>query len=140
MTLEGWVFPTVVPSNWRAVVGKDVDRYYLMAGSSGNAPAVGGTFSPGGNTNLFASGALPVNSWTHLAATFDGATLRLYVNGVQVASQARTGTLTTSNAVLTIGHNIFGERFIGRIDEVRIYNRALTAAEIQTDMVTPIQQ
>lgn len=140
MTLEAWVFPTVAPSNWRAVVGKDVDRYYLMASSNGNVPAVGGTFSVGGNTNLYSAGALPVDTWTHLAATFDGATLRLYVNGVLAASQTQTGVVTTSNAILTIGHNVYGERFIGRIDEVRIYNRALTVGEIQTDMVTAVQQ
>ena len=49
-----------------------------------------------------------------------------------------TGALTTSNAVLTIGHNSYGERFTGLIDEVRVYNRALTAGEIQTDMSTPV--
>ena len=48
------------------------------------------------------------------------------------------GAVSTSNAVLTIGANFYGEHFAGLIDEVRIYNRALTAGEIQTDMSTPI--
>ena len=82
---------------------------------------------------------LPLNAWSHLAATYDGATLRLFVNGAQVGSRAVTGALLTSTGALRIGGNsIWGEFFQGRIDEVRIYNRALTAAEIQADMSRPI--
>src|SRR5439155_1644055 len=72
-------------------------------------------------------------------ATFDGATMRLYVNGVQVASQAQTAPLAITTGTLQIGADSYaGENFAGRIDEVRIYNRALTAAEIQTDMNTAV--
>ena len=70
---------------------------------------------------------MPLNVWSHLAATYDGATLRLFVNGAQAASQAFTGSIATSTGVLRIGGNgVWGEYFQGRIDEVRIYNRALT--------------
>ncbi len=80
-----------------------------------------------------------MNTWTHLAATYDGATLRLFVNGVQVASVARSGAIATSADPLQIGGDpIYGQYFAGRIDEVRVYNTALTAAQIQTDMNTPI--
>ena len=76
-----------------------------------------------------------MNTWTHLAATYDGTTVRLYVNGAQVASRAVTGNLISSTGALRIGGNtIWGEYFSGLIDEVRIYNRALTPAEIVTDM------
>ena len=75
--------------------------------------------------------ALPLNTWSHLAATYDGATLRIYVNAVQVASQAVTGSIVTSSNPLNVGGNsVWGEYFAGLIDEVRIYGRALTAAEI----------
>jgi hypothetical protein len=85
--------------------------------------------------------AVPQNTWTHLAATHDGATLRLYVNGVQAASQAVTGTIRTSSGALSIGGNaVWGEYFRGRLDEVRVYNRALSAAEVQTDMNTPVRR
>src|SRR5204863_4678437 len=50
-----------------------------------------------------------------------------------------SGSITTSNGQLSIGgNNIWGEYFAGLIDEVRVYNRALTAAEIQTDMTTAL--
>jgi Concanavalin A-like lectin/glucanases superfamily len=79
--------------------------------------------------------ALPLNAWTHLAATFDGATLTLYVNGTQAASLAAGGNIATSAGALRIGgNNIWPEWFSGQIDEVRIYNRALSPAEIQSDM------
>ena len=82
---------------------------------------------------------LPLNAWTHLAATYDGTTLRLYVNGVQVGSRAVSGALLTSTGALRIGGNsIWGEFFQGRIDEVRVHNRALDATEIQTIMNLPL--
>jgi hypothetical protein len=50
-----------------------------------------------------------------------------------------TGAITTSTGVLRIGGNsVWGEYFKGLIDEVRMYNRALSAAEVQTDMNRPI--
>src|SRR3989441_20994 len=139
MTLEAWVSPTVTPSGWRAVIDKNLDRYYLTASSDqGNRPVIGGTWAAG-NQNTVGGSVLAVNTWTHLAATFDGATVRLYVNGAQVASQAQTTPLTTSTETLQIGGDAYtGENFAGLIDEVRIYNRALSAAEIQADMTTPV--
>jgi hypothetical protein len=80
-----------------------------------------------------------VNVWSHLAVTYDGATLRLYVNGTQVATRAQTGAITSSTNPLRIGGNaVWGEYFNGVIDEVRVYNRALSAAEITTDRDTPV--
>jgi hypothetical protein len=80
-----------------------------------------------------------LNTWTHLTATYDASTLRLFVNGVQVGSQTTTGALLTSTGALRIGGNsIWGEHFAGLIDEVRIYNRALSQAEIQADMNAPV--
>ena len=61
------------------------------------------------------------------------------MNGISVATQAATGTIQTTTTPLRIGGNVpYGEYFQGRIDDVRVYNRALTAAEIQTDMATPV--
>jgi Concanavalin A-like lectin/glucanases superfamily len=83
--------------------------------------------------------AVPVGSWTHLAVTHDGTTLRLFVNGAQVASRSAPGAVLTSSGALRIGGNtVWREWFAGRIDEVRIYNRALSAAELQADMTAPI--
>jgi chitodextrinase len=135
MTLEAWVFPTTAPTGWRSIVDKNVDGFYLMASTDhGNVPGAGGTWT-NGNKNVFGTAVLPVNTWTHLATTFDGTAVRLFVNGVQVASLAQTVPLATTTATLQIGADAYtGENFAGLVDEVRVYNRALSAAEIQTDM------
>ena len=138
MTLEAWVNPSSVNSTWRDVLYKGNDNYYLEGTSSNNVPAVGGTFG-GANANVFGTATLVANTWTHLAATYDGATLRLYVNGTQVSSTARTGNLATSTNPLQIGgDSLYGQNFSGMIDEVRIYNVALTQSQIQSDMNTPV--
>ncbi|MEN6301175.1 MAG: LamG-like jellyroll fold domain-containing protein, partial [Armatimonadia bacterium] len=139
MTLEAWVKPSSVSNSWRDVLYKGNDNYYLMATSnSGRAPAAGATIaSVTGET--FGTAALAKSQWAHLAATYDGTALRLFVNGVQVASQPRSGSMATSNQPLQIGgDSIFGQFFAGTIDEVRVYNIALTQAQIQADMNAPV--
>jgi len=112
--------------------------YALYAWSSTNQP-VGEVLTPA-DFDTRGPTALPLNTWTHLATTYDGSALRLYVNGALVSSIAASGNIVTSNMPLRIGGNaIWGdEYFKGRIDEVRLYNRALSQAEIQTDMSTPV--
>jgi hypothetical protein len=78
-------------------------------------------------------------AWAHLAATYDGSTLRLYVNGTQVGTDIVTGTMAPSTGPLRIGGNsLWDEWFAGLIDNVRIYNRTLSPTEIATDMKTPV--
>jgi hypothetical protein len=137
MTLEAWVYPAANDSTWRDVIYKGDDNYYLE-GTSNNSgrPGAGGTFLA---TPIYGTAALPLNTWSHIALTYDKANLRLYVNGTQVASAAATANIATSANPLQIGgDNIYGQFFNGRIDEVRVYSRALSASEIQTDMNAPV--
>ena len=117
------------------MIYKGDDNYYLEADSTSAKPATrGASASP-----LFGPGKLTTNTWTHLAATYDGATVRLYVNGAQVSSRAQTGQIAISTNPLQIGgDSIYGQYFPGNIDEVRVYNRALSTAEIQHDMDSPV--
>ncbi|MFI5316441.1 MAG: LamG domain-containing protein, partial [Myxococcota bacterium] len=138
MTLEAWVYPTQPPSDWRDIIYKALDLYYLEGASpqNGGAPGTGGTFTSG---QLFAASALPQNTWSHLAATYDGTTLRLYLNGTQIGTKAQTGPIHTSTAPLTIGGDgAYSQFWGGKIDEVRVYNRALSASEIVSDRDTPV--
>ena len=101
-------------------------------------PATGVTVN-GSVPNAFGPSALPVGAWSHLAMTYDGAPVRLFVNGVQVASLPLTGSIAPSGSPLWIGGNSpYGEYFNGRIDEVRVYRAALSQAEIQADMAAPL--
>jgi PKD repeat protein len=140
MTIEAWVYPTVAPTGWRTIVVKEQSGgvvYYLHASSASNQPATGVFI--GAEQRLQGGSRLAANTWTHLAATYDGTRQRLYINGIEVANRPQTGQIQTSNSPLHIGGNsVWGEYFQGRIDEVRIYNRALSAVEIQADMNTPV--
>ena len=142
MTAEAWVNPTALGNAWRTVLLKEQTGnlvYDLYANGSGGTKVPSTEVYVGGAKIVSAAASLATGTWTHLAATFDGSTLRLYVNGTQVSQLAVSGSIATSNGALRIGGNsIWGEYFSGLIDEVRIYNRALTAGEIGQDMVTPI--
>jgi hypothetical protein len=136
MTLEAWVNPTSL-SGWRTALLKEAGgglSYALYANDNTPNPAV--TIQTGGtDRSAVGTSPLPLNTWTHLASTYDGAQLRLYVNGVQVGSRAQTGSILVSTGPLRVGGNaVWREFFSGLIDEVRVYNRALSPGEIQADM------
>jgi hypothetical protein len=140
MTLSAWVRPATT-SGWRTVILKERPgglAYGLY--TSGDVPRPQGWFTIGGGDQaVIGPTAIPVNTWHHLALTYNGAVIRLYLDGVEVIDQPQTGAVATSNNPLKIGGNaVWGEWFSGLIDEVRIYNRALTAADIQADMATPV--
>jgi Concanavalin A-like lectin/glucanases superfamily/Domain of unknown function (DUF1929)/Bacterial Ig domain/IPT/TIG domain/Kelch motif len=140
MTLEAWVNPAALGTIWRTTIMKEQSGglvYSLYANTDTSRPS--GHVFVGSEQDTRGTTALALNSWTHLAVTYDGATLRLYINGTEVSSKPLSGSIHTSTGVLRIGGNsIWGEYFSGLIDEIRIYNRALTTAEIQNDMNAPI--
>jgi hypothetical protein len=140
MTLEAWVRPTATGTAWRTVLFKEQAGgmvYSLYANQQTNRPV--GQVNIGGEQNAVGTAAVPLNAWTHLAVTYDGAALRLYVNGTLVTTTATSGAIPTSTGALRIGGNtIWPEWYAGLLDDVRVYNRALTAAQIQADMATPV--
>ena len=92
-----------------------------------------------GLSNYLDSGHTPIaGQWQYLAATFDGSTARFYIDGVQVASRSVTSSVGSSNnwRIGAYG-SVAGGFFDGLIDNVRIYNRALSDTEVQTDMSLP---
>lgn len=139
MTLEAWVNPSAV-SNWRTVLLKEQPGglVYALYGVNGASRPAGYVYIAG-ERETAATTNLAVNAWTHLAVTYDGARLRIFVNGAQVAAKAQAGPIAASAGVLRIGgNNIWSEFFQGLIDEIRIYNRALAQAEIQADMAAAV--
>ena len=79
---------------------------------------------PGGCTNL--------NTWFHVAATYDGATIRLYINGVLDQSLTGAFTINSNDVDLTLGADVSGSDardLQGLLDDVRIYSGALSAAQ-----------
>jgi len=142
MTLEAWVRPTA-NSSYRTVVLKEVSgelAYSLYAADSDHGARSSGWVRVA-SASHYADGTntLPLNVYSHIAVTYNGSALVFYVNGVATRSTAVTGNIQISSMPLRIGGNtIWGEYFQGQIDEVRVYNRALSQSEIQIDMVTPV--
>jgi Concanavalin A-like lectin/glucanases superfamily/Divergent InlB B-repeat domain/Immunoglobulin I-set domain/Putative Ig domain len=136
VTLAAWVFPMVQSGDYQTVVARGFstngeDTWYL--GLSGGGFPQFWTFP---TSQLGGPFAIPINQWTFLAATFDGTTKRLYVNGVEVVSKTGIPALVYDPAPVpvTIGadweSNVPFALFNGSIDEVTIYDRALTFNEI----------
>lgn len=78
--------------------------------------------------------ALPVSAWFHLAATFDGANATLYIDGVEVASATMASSLGTDVSPVLLGsrqeQQTVWSAMNGDLDSIRLYNRALTGAEV----------
>jgi len=77
--------------------------------------------------------------WAHMCFTFDGSILILYKDGEEVASVGTTGQLQQNDLSLSIGCRLdYDQNFNGIIDDVRLFNRALTPEEIKLFMVPPV--
>jgi hypothetical protein len=92
-------------------------------------------------TLIGTGGSLAAGTWHHVAATYDGATMRLYQDGNEVGSIPRTGSLFQDPSVdVYIGANpgATNQVFDGRIDDVKVFRKALTSAEIAVEMTKPV--
>jgi len=115
--------------------------------STGNCPSGGGI--PTGNFAVYMAGisglpddcggwvngnaSLPLNTWSHVAMTYDGTSLRAFVNGVNTRTVAATGAIPTTNGILQLGKRVMTtEMWGGQMDEMSVYNRGLTTAEIES--------
>ncbi|MEJ0038427.1 MAG: DUF4082 domain-containing protein [Gammaproteobacteria bacterium] len=141
MTLMAWVYPTSsTQTNNRTIMRRESNGYWLYGGRTSNTLRPGGGAVIGSATKSVATtSALPVNTWSHVAMTYDGSNVVLYVNGTAVNTVAATGNIVSGTSALWIGGNaVLGEYFQGRIDEVRVYNRALSATDLGTARNTAI--
>lgn len=139
LTIELWTKPAVVPADsGDGQVGLfDVSAQYQMNFESDRQIECR-IF--GVETDNVDSDALAINAWHHVACTFDGATLQVYVDGkLQGCKQVKAGArtiLTAPSFGAAIGSNMLGtlyrNPFIGELDNVHLYNRTLSAAEICT--------
>ena len=142
MTLEAWVRPTRLSGMWRTVVVKEQQSqlsYALYAGNGNRGDRPSGHVNTGSDFGLAGGSTLARDRWVHLASTWDGSTIRMYVDGRQVASAPLSGTAAVSGRALRFGGNtVWSEWFKGELDEIRIYDRALSAADIARDRETPV--
>lgn len=126
ITIAAWVYP-LNNSGWRSIVHKiNANKldYGLYSSTEQNTP--GGFVYTTTENAAMGRDTIPNLAWTHLASTYDGVALRLYVNGNLIQTTPVTGNINVSQGNFFVGGSaLWGDYFQGRIDEVRIYDQAL---------------
>ena len=141
LTVDAWINPDVI-SHGQSIINK---RPVTNIGDGGFTFETSQTISPNGlqfgigtNTGTFllisGSDVLTAGVFQHVAATYDGAMMRIYVDGVEVASSPASGTIKPTTTDLVIGRNIVIPSFAfdGIIDEVEFFGHALSLDEIKS--------
>jgi hypothetical protein len=135
ITVAAWVNITEASGEWRTVIAKGDSAWRLSTSQHGKKYY----FGVGGPPDWVGTdGLMPVTpgQWHHIAGTYDGLAIRLYVDGVLDTSEGYTKGIGTNTHPVFIGENAeaMGRAWPGLIDDVRIYNHKLSAQDIQLIM------
>jgi len=146
LSVEAWVFPTANGHDSSSGYGltilsnTDSDGFALRV-KDGLLQADVRTTGLG-VFQVFTSQSVALNQWSHVAMTYDGSAVKMYLNGQLLGSASASGAIANSNNATTcpmIGNeptgcsvDTSGFSWQGKIDEVQIFNRALSLVEIQT--------
>lgn len=130
-SLCGWARTDTVASGWRwiAAYGSPATGQAMFIGINGTD-----LYGGGYGDDVFVTGFWEVGVWHHIALTYDGTTARLYADGVEVTSAGKAWNLVASRAHIGRQVNSAVEFWDGMIDDVRVYNVALTAEQVRETM------
>ena len=132
ITLEAWIKPAIIDQtgyiiarddgstdrNWKLYLYTDELIYFDM-------------YLSGSKKEVKSTSTVVAGTWYHIVATYDGSNQKLYFNASLQDTDAETGSIDNDDAPLTIGSQEDGATpFTGIIDDVKIYSRALTLAEV----------
>jgi prepilin-type N-terminal cleavage/methylation domain-containing protein len=141
ITIEAWFNAASFTNAYSTIIGKDT-AYYLYIPSPGTS--ISFRHSGLGDGWSSASYSLNINQWYHVVVTWDGAKTSIYLDGQYVGGEAAAGTISSTGSSLAIGdyraNGDASHRFSGLIDEVRIYNTALSSAQIQQHYVQGLER
>ncbi len=136
LSIAAWIKPERA-NTWEGILTKGIEKSPYTFGMHVGGKLIFGcnVFSPpGGNgwQTAETSGTVPLNAWSHVAVTYDGATLRFYINGALDSEHERAIVFGTIDEALTLGGDLPGgdEHYQGELRDVRVYNRALTASDL----------
>jgi YD repeat-containing protein len=143
VSVEAWLYPTADMTGSVGILNTyyDGSTIHLTLGiddNTGNTSKVFWGFYSGGWHRVMAATRLDNNAWSQVVGTYDGANLKLYMNGTLSSSAAETTPLPLSDPRFYIGGSWSGApSFRGRIDELAFYNVALSATRIQAHSAAP---
>ena len=142
-TLEAWVKPSTL-SGYQTILVKEETSgcgYWLQTADTD----ISSGFNSGGcDEHRSGPQPIPLNQWSHLAAVFNNTTntYKLYLNGTAISSTTETEAPVRNSQDLVLGQSGCSgcgfERWHGLLDDVRVYRKALSAAQIQADMANGI--
>jgi hypothetical protein len=140
VTVASWIYLEGTVTRYATAasrqIGSGIQQHYHLSLNGDVKPNLFITTGVDNTALLTAKDTVVPRTWVHMAGTYDGTNAVLYVNGVAVVSQGITGTFTPDTTPLIIGGNgndstgVPTELFPGRLDEVILYHRALSATEI----------
>jgi hypothetical protein len=130
VSVEAWVRPNAGIPNFASVATKTTaatwtDGYGMFALNGGIAFWVDDD-----DAHRVVTPALPAGAWSHVVGTYDGSTIKIYVNGALVQSVGHDAAVIHSSSPLLIGNAAGGFGWAGGLDEVAVYGRGLTATEV----------
>jgi Tfp pilus assembly protein PilE len=138
-TVTAWARPDSIPASTKGIVSKDISDSISNPPYALQLITAGFNWSIDNATNttvtVTCSDVVPTaGTWYHLVGTFDGSLMRIYVNGEPCSSTASQTNIADTTGLLRIGQQKTGQNrwFAGDIDDVRVYNRALSLSEIET--------
>lgn len=140
ITIEFWYRKTAEASDWQRIVGKGNCAavpsrrsfgIWEENGSGGRLLFQQYNATGGAVLNFFSTTSVGLNTWTHVVATVSGNTARIYMNGALSGTATRTGVPGTNDDPLTIGYGQIHNYFPGFVDEVAIYNQALSFSKVR---------
>lgn len=141
ITLEAWVYP-IKNFGIQNVISKSSNASnngYIFPRTDDGWASFCTYLHIGGSFRVVSSPLPSRNAWYHLAVTYDGSVIRIYLNGAMVNSLAVTGTISTNANTLALGNQPgFSEYFGGHADEFRVWNVARSQTEIQNNMNTQL--
>lgn len=139
LSIEAWVKPTAYTSNKETIVHKSngTSVKYALSLEMFTNNLVFELTTSNGLVSVTSNTAIQPGDWRHVAATYNGSLITLYLNGREIGTGAQTGNIVSNTANLEVGRGIAANSFYnGQIDELKIWNTSRTSLQIRNSLHT----
>lgn len=144
-TVEAWVYPTTMQNglgnDYGMIIGNYntvfVDMQFMLRKEGANYAFWVNDSATTNFKNVTAYNTVVLNQWQHIAGVWDGSSIKIYINGVLIATTNGVNGTSFKNVPynnIVIGENLSNEKFIGNVDEIRLWSRALTQEEMSNNL------